>query len=440
MKIVDMIDGLEVLVDSDVLVGGGGPAGLGASIAAARGGAKVVLLEQTGALGGMATVGLVPCIANLYSGDHNIAAGVCMEIVTEVCRRMGLAGVAKCWQPVDAEIFKQVCDDMVAEAGIKVLFNQKIAAVESSKGKLHSVIAAGSNGLKRISGKVFVDCTGDAAISAFAGVEFEAGDANGVTMSPSLCVQYAGVDWNEYSEAGRQGRNCRTIWRELLDAGTAPLPEYHLVGAYKVANGVATGNLGHVYGLNAIDEDDLSQGYVEGRKVARILHQFFKEHVPGFQNSELVNTASLLSVRETRRINGEYRLSFEDYVKRAVFKDDICRYSYPVDIHSSSTDAEEQKRVGKRMKETRYQPGESYGIPYRALIPVGVDNLLVAGRSISCDRELQSSLRVMPACFLTGQAAGMAAALSLKADGEVRAVDAVELRDLLKQKIGAYLP
>ncbi len=440
MKTTGFIENLETLAIADVVVGGGGPAGLAAALAAARQGAKVIILEQAGALGGMATLGLVPCMAYLFDGVNNTAAGICMEIVSEVCRRMGVAKVAPSWQPINAEIFKQVCDVMVTETGITVLFNQKIAAVAVTDGRLSSIAVAGPKGLKKVLGKVFVDGTGDAALAAFAGAGFECGNEAGETMSPSLCVQYAGVDWEKYYKSCAEGRDCRKIWRELLDNGTAPLPEYHFVGVFKTGRSTATGNLGHVYGINAIDEQDVSKGFIEGRKIARIIQTFFKDYVAGFENSELVNTASLLSVRETRRIKGDYKLVFDDYVCRASFADDIARYSYPVDIHSSSTDAEEQKKVEERMADTRYSQGENYGIPYRTLLPVGIENLLVAGRSISCDREMQSSLRVMPACFLTGQAAGTAAAMSLQSGGQVRKVDIGALRGRLRSTLNAYLP
>ena len=196
----------------------------------------------------------------------------------------------------------------------------------------------------------------------------------------------------------------------------------------------ATSNLGHIYGIDTLDEFELTRGYVEGRRIARTMEEFYRRHVPGFQNFELLATASLLGVRETRRIRGEYRMTVEDFRRRAVFDDEIGRCCYPVDIHSGSTNAEEQKRVERVLEETRFKRGESYGIPYRAMIPLGLANLLVPGRALSADRAIQSSLRVMPPCFVTGQAAGVAAGL---ADGDVRSVDTVQLRSRLAE-MGAY--
>lgn len=431
---------LEVLTDADVVVCGGGPAGLGASIAAARNGAKVVLLEQTGALGGMASVGLVPSVIHMTDGKNITAAGVCTDILAEVCKRMNLPKINYGWQNVNAEIFKQVCDEKAAEAGVKVYFNQKLAAVEREGAYVKSVVVAGSKGLKKVTGKVFVDSTGDGALSAFAGADFEVGDKDGNTMSPSLCVQYAPVDWDEYAKGAQEGKSDRALWKKMLDNGTAPLLEHHFVGTFKCGERMATGNLGHIYGTNCLNEDDITRGYTEGRKIAVIIHKFFKEQVPGFQNSELVNTASLLSVRETRRIVGDYKLCYEDYLKRSHFEDDIARFSYPIDIHSSKVNADEQKRVEERLHETRYKDGENYGIPYRAILPKGLENVYITGRSVSCDREIQSSLRVMPGCFVTGQAAGSAAAMSLASGGRTRSVDVAKLRANMREKLGAFLP
>lgn len=164
------------------------------------------------------------------------------------------------------------------------------------------------------------------------------------------------------------------------------------------------------------------------------MEEFYRRHVPGFQNFELLATASLLGVRETRRIRGEYRMTVEDFRRRAVFDDEIGRCCYPVDIHSGSTNAEEQKRVERVLEETRFKRGESYGIPVPRHDSAGAGEPARSGAALSADRAIQSSLRVMPPCFVTGQAAGVAAGL---ADGDVRSVDTVQLRSRLAE-MGAY--
>jgi len=184
----------------------------------------------------------------------------------------------------------------------------------------------------------------------------------------------------------------------------------------------------------------LTRAIIEGRRQAWVFLEWYRENVPGFENAELAATGAVLGVRETRRIMGEYVLSLEDYLARRSFDDEIGRYAYPVDIHSATAREREQAATTRRMMETRLAPGESYGIPYRCLVPKELENVLVAGRCISTDRSVQGSLRVMPGCFITGQAAGAAAALAAKnAGGAVRGVDVARLRETLEAQ-GAYIP
>jgi hypothetical protein len=425
-----------VLHEADIVVCGAGPAGIGAAVFAARAGKRVVLIEQAGCLGGMGTAGLVPAIISMGDGVNILAQGVCVEAVDELSRRMNVKP-NYAWHDVQPELLKRVYDDLVAQVKVKVYLGMPVIDVLASNGRLTAVVVSTKRGIKAVQGTAFVDASGDGNVCAWAGAPFEVGDEAGQTMSPSLCVQYAGVDWEAF-QSKHDVWSVGGIWKHLVDQGRAPLAEYHFCGFFKNGDSIGTGNLGHIYGINCLNEDDLTKGYTEGRRIAELMHGFYKENIPGFARSEIVNTASLLSVRETRRITGEYRLCFADYQRHATFADEIGRFAYPVDIHSSSTDPNEQKEVEKRLHSTSLAKGESYGIPYRTLIPLNVENLLVAGRSISCDREVQSSIRVMPGCFITGQAAGIAAVLACEKNGEVRAVDANRLREVLK-KHGAYV-
>ncbi len=428
---------LPVLHEADVVVCGGGPAGLGAAVFAARAGKRVVLVEQAGCLGGMGTAGLVPAIISMTDGENILAAGVCREAVDDVSHRMNVKPNYG-WFDVQPELLKRVYDDIAAAAKIKVYLGMSIVDVVVNGGGMEAIVVSTKNGLKAVKGISFVDATGDGNICAWAGAPFEVGDEKGRTMSPSLCVQYAGVDWEAFKAKHDSSWSVGGIWKKLVDEGKAPMQEYHFVGFFRNGGSIGSGNLGHIYGINCLNEDDITKGYIDGRIIAEKIHGFYKEYIPGFEKSEIVNTASVLSVRETRRITGEYTLCYDDYQKRASFADEVGRFAYPVDIHSSSTDPAEQKRVEERLHSSKYGKGESYGIPYRALIPKNVKNILVAGRCISADREMQSSIRVMPGCFVTGQAAGTAAALACGKSGDVRAVGIGELTGTLK-KLGAYL-
>ncbi len=425
-----------LLAESDIVISGGGPAGVAAALAAARRGYRVLLLEQTGTLGGLATSGLVPTFAPSTDGERFLYGGIYEEIDRELCRRMGVECKPASWQAIDAEIMKRLLDDLVEAAGVRVLFGVKVCEAEVDDGRIRALWAATAQGIRRITGKQFIDATGDGMLAMLAGAEFEYGDKAGNTMSPTLCAQFANIDYRKYEEAYRNGNSDRAIWHRMLQAGTAPLIEHHFVCMTRMSPATATSNLGHIYGCNVFDPDDLTRGYREGRRVVRTFETFYREHVPGFENAVLVSTASLLGVRETRRIRGEYRMTFDDYRNRADFTDEIGRCCYPVDIHSSSLDSEEQKRVEQVLAATRFKHGESYGIPYRAMIPVGLRNLLVPGRALSSDREIQSSIRVMPPCFVTGQAAGIAA--GMVQDGDVRSVDIAALQAALREIGGIF--
>ncbi len=425
-----------LLAESDIVISGGGPAGVAAALAAARRGYRVLLLEQTGTLGGLATSGLVPTFAPSTDGERFLYGGIYEEIDRELCRRMGVECKPASWQAIDAEIMKRLLDDLVEAAGVRVLFGVKVCEAEVDDGRIRALWAATAQGIRRITGKQFIDATGDGMLAMLAGAEFEYGDKAGNTMSPTLCAQFANIDYKKYEEAYRNGNSDRAVWHRMLQAGTAPLIEHHFVCMTRMSPATATSNLGHIYGCNVFDPDDLTRGYREGRRVVRTFETFYREHVPGFENAVLVSTASLLGVRETRRIRGEYRMTFDDYRNRADFTDEIGRCCYPIDIHSSSLDSEEQKRVEQVLAATRFKHGESYGIPYRAMIPVGLRNLLVPGRALSSDREIQSSIRVMPPCFVTGQAAGIAAGMVQEED--VRSVDIAALQAALRELGGIF--
>lgn len=425
---------LSLLADADIVVIGGGPSGFAAALAAARTGGKVLLLEQSTMFGGLGTAGLVPMFAPASDGERMIYGGIFDEVNREMCRRMGVEMDSHSWQSINPEILKRLLDELAETAGIRYVFGAKVCEAEVENGRVSAALVATSNGLRRVTGRVFIDATGDALLAALAGAKFDYGDESGHTMSPTLCAQFSNIDFAACETAWRAGVSDRSIWRKMTEEGTAPLQEHHFVCMKQVSPASAGSNLGHIYGLNGLDEFELTRGYVEGRRIARIMEEFYRKHVPGFQRAELLATASLLGVRETRRIRGEYRMTFEDYNRRAVFADEIGRCSYPVDIHSGSADPEEQKKVERVMSETQFKHGESYGIPYRAMIPKGIANLLVPGRALSADRAIQSSLRVMPPCFVTGQAAGAAAVL---AGEDVREVDTVQLRTRLSE-MGAF--
>jgi hypothetical protein len=217
------------------------------------------------------------------------------------------------------------------------------------------------------------------------------------------------------------------------------IQDRHLPGMWRVGEHMAGGNVGHTFGVDGTDERSLTKALLWGRRSLSEYERYYKEYLEGFERMRLAASGGLLGLRETRRILGDYVLCLEDFKRRAVFEDEIGRYAYPVDIHASSPDKVSYAKFEEEFASLRYRDGESYGIPYRTLTPRGLQNMLVAGRCVSTDRFLQGSLRVMPGCYITGQAAGAAAALAVEMGRGVHEVEVKELQRRLKG-MGAYLP
>ena len=215
--------------------------------------------------------------------------------------------------------------------------------------------------------------------------------------------------------------------------------DLHLPGMWPISRGIGGSNAGHVFGVDGTDSESLTHGMLQARKQLREFRRYYRDYLSGFEDAELVCSAPQLGIRESRRAVCDYRLTLSDFLERAVFPDEIGRYSYNVDIHANTVGVEDYELFEKEHTAYRYQPGESYGIPYRTLAVKGLENLLTAGRCICTDRYMQSSVRVMPGCFITGQAAGAAAALSARGEGNVHKVPVNMVQEQLLQ-MGAYLP
>ena len=261
-------------------------------------------------------------------------------------------------------------------------------------------------------------------------------------MPPTLCSQWVNIDWPRFYEFCRTELQKKSLDERLKEAFKKNIfttPDRHLPGMMRAGENTGGGNIGHIFGIDGTDEESLTRAMVQGRKLLLEYERFYKKYLKGFEKMELVNTGSLLGVRETRRIIGDYILNLDDFKNRAIFPDEIGRYSYPVDIHPSAPNDTEYEKFRKEFSELRHKPGESYGIPYRCLLPLKLKNVFVAGRCISSDRYIQGSVRVMPACYITGQAAGTSSALCSDKSILSRQLDTKKLRDTLRNN-GVYLP
>lgn len=429
---MEYIKKIEVKHEVDVCVAGGGPAGIAAAVSAARQGAKVFLIESQGFFGGAGTAGLVPAFMPFDNGVDFLADGIGREIYEAT--RKDPSVIMDRTIGIQVEKLKKIYDDMVLDAGVEFLFFTNVIDVIKKSNKVEAVIVSTKSGIFAIKAKVFIDATGDADLSALAGVSYLLGDETGHTMPASLLSVWADVEWE------KMRINHTEFLEEAFKDKVFTQEDRHVPGFCRAGKTSGGANIGHVFDVDATNVQDLTKAMITGRKILEEYKVFFNDYVKeGYEKAFPISSGSYLGVRESRRIQGEYIMTVQDFINRATFDDEIGRFSYPVDIHVADLSKEAFEAFEKEHKSLRYKDGESYGIPYRALLPKEIDNMLVVGRCISADRQMLSSVRVMPACFITGQAAGMAAAMSAFENCEVKKIDVTKLQQNLK-KIGAFLP
>ena len=383
----------------------------------------------------MGTAGMVPVFMQFTDGVNFLADGIGREILERLQASGG--AVPPDGLGIRAEFLKRVYDDLLGEAGVAFTFHTQLVDVTQDDGRVCEAICAGKSGLFAIQAEVFVDATGDGDLAVFAGAAYEKGDAEGNMMPGTLCSLWAGIDWDAVREGSLGKGNSRI--EEAFKDGMFTLEDRHLPGMWRVGETLGGGNIGHTFDLDGTHEDSLTAAYLWGRKSLLEYERYYKEYLKGFEQMELVATGSLLGVRETRRITGDYILNVDDFKNLSVFDDEIGRYSYPIDIHIAKPDKESYDKFHEEFTSMRLGKGESYGIPYRTLTPKGLKNVLVSGRCVSTDRSMEASIRVMPGCYITGQAAGLAAAMMVEAHTDSRSIDVCELQTRLKA-MGAYLP
>ena len=433
----------------DVIVCGGGPAGCAAAISAAREGAKTLLLEGSSMLGGMASLGLVNKFTPMSDGTNVVYGGLAEKIVSEMKSHMLHVPEERWdWVSIDYEWLKLIYDRMVVESGADILFQTHVTAVEMKDDRnIDVIIVANKAGLSAYRAKVYIDCTGDADLSAWAGKSFDKGSESGDLMPGTMCFVVSNVDEYQFPFMEQQyGGKHRDTIKAILATGKYNIPDDHYV-AGKIGPRTYTFNAGHVWDIDCTDPESLTKGTLEGRRLARELHNAFKENTVAFAGSYLSQTAPVLGLRESRRIIGDYTFTADDYLRRASFPDEVFRGKYEIDVHSRGPVSNADKayiasgnKAGIVERYGKYGEGESYGVPYGCMCPRDLDNLLVAGRAICSDRVSNGTLRIMPACLCSGEAVGMAAKFACEMDEvNIHKVDTQRLRKRLMEE-GAYLP
>ena len=422
---------IPVVDEYDVIVVGGGPSGCTAAAAAAREGAKTLLIESTASLGGMGTNGLVPFWCGFSNGGKLVNRGLARTVLDNLAKRMD----AKLYKAVhegadepekfpwrvgiDAELLKRVYDDLVTSCGADILFKTTLSDVQTNdKGEVTSVIVTNKAGLTAYKAKVFIDCTGEGDLIAWAGGEYLLGDEDGNMQAGTLCFTLVNADIDEYHKV-RAYKIYPTENPEDYDLIIDNFSTTAELGSSSIGF-----NAGHLPEVNSIDPKSVSENIVKGRKLVEQIVKRLKEKYPQiYGNSRIGATAVTLGTREGRRIVGDYVLTNQDYLDRASFPDEIARNCYEFDSHDLFKKTEEIEDY------TPYKPGESHGIPYRCLCPKNLKNVLVAGRIISAERKVLGACRIMATCLSTGEAAGLAAALAVKENGnDIHKVDTDRLR------------
>jgi glycine/D-amino acid oxidase-like deaminating enzyme len=435
----------------DVLVVGGGNAGCAAALAAARNGARTLLVERYGFLGGTATAAMVGPWMTFHSGSERIVGGIAEEIVARLVAAGGSPGhlvdssdYVPTITPFDPELHKALLFEMMAESGVELLLHALVVdALRDARGAVRGARFATVAGPRDVRARVTIDATADAYVAAAAGCGLQQGDAEGRVQPASLMFRLSHVDLGALAHYVRthpdqmrtslkaHERSPQTItavaglyalWRAAQDDGIA-IPRELVSFFVTPYPDEVTVNMTRVVDIDPLDPDDLTRAEIEARAQVMRLLAFFRARVPGFSKARLAATATQIGIRESRRVVGEYTLTADDILNARTFDDAVARSAYPIDIHNPS---------GSGTTTHRLPPGSAYEIPYRCLVPLAVDGLLVAGRCISTTHEALASTRLTPTVMTLGQAAGTAAALAVRERCAVRALDPQLLREQLR--------
>ncbi|MCL4368989.1 MAG: FAD-dependent oxidoreductase [Actinobacteria bacterium] len=442
--------GMEFFGEYDVVVVGAGIAGVVASISAAREGARTLLLEGSNSLGGMATAGRMTKPTGVVEG------GILKEFLDRAAsyggadpelRRSYWGGYSGVF---DAEVMQRVIVDALEETGVEILLHARAAQVVAHGSRLRGLVIQTKSGTKLVMAKTLVDASGDGDVAAMAGADFELGrPEDGLTqpitsyfrvlnVNVVALVQDCEENMNDMSElvvpekgAATNGDYAMTVFvtgfsqrieQAKRDGFRWIVPKNHITMKAGLIPGEMNINATRFHG-NGLDDRTLSRAEVEIRKQAYCAFDFLKRYVRGFENAVFLEVAPRLGVRETRRITGEYVLTEYDVLHEARFGDSIGLSNCPIDIHEPG--GENGTMIGT---------GSGYGMPYRCLLPLRVDGLLTCGRCISVDATAFGSTRNIPACAITGEAAGVAAAIAAKGGVSPREIAVAEIQGRLRSR------
>ena len=447
----------------DVIVVGGGTAGLAAAVAAGRNGARTLLVERYGFLGGTPTAALVFPFMTSHYGDVQVNRGLFEEMVSRLVEMEGSLGPLRCPYEDDStygtgghithfdpEKLKFLAFQMTEEAGVELMLHSLFLGAEMGGRGPEGIRVANKSGMQTVRGKVIVDATGDADVVAACGAKYEIGEGGGGLAQPAtLFFHLAEVDvptvrryveehpeefvWRTFPIVDRPvpeglqavhvaGSGFLSLIRDATERGELRFGRNRITFFSGLREGHFAGNATRIPGVDATNAEDLTFAEVDGRRQVMSLLEFLRKRVPGFGRCYLMTTGTQVGIRESRRIAGEYTMTAEDVIEGRSFEDGVAKGAFPIDIH----------RMSDAKPERWTEVKGPYDIPYRSLIPVELDGVIVAGRCISATHEAIGAVRVMPICMSMGEAAGTAAAMAASAGVEPREVDVGCLREQLR--------
>jgi hypothetical protein len=397
---------------TDVAVVGGGVAGLAAAVAAARAGAEVYLVERYGFLGGTATGGLVARFQpGPDVGGHPVIRGLYDEICARLKQYDALRGPL-----FDPEMMKFVAFDLCEDAGVHLLLHSLVYAVEASDTRVEALHLYTKQGSRKLCAQTYVDATGDGDVSVLAGAEFQAGRASDGRQQPMTLV----FQLSHFDRERLQSADWEALY-QVFEKEVKILASRGRIFFFQWRDGTLGFVMTHVAGLDGLDVEAITRAEIAARRQALAIYQFFRQHVPGCERCVL-DTATQIGIRETRRIVGDYILTRDDVLGGRKFDDSIgCSTSW-IDVHNPD---------GRGVLHELVVKDDWFEIPLRSITVKGYENLLVAGRCVSSTHEAQGALREMPTCIVTGQGAGVAAALAAKRQIPIQTIDLGELRSEL---------
>ena len=446
-----------VIARPDVLVVGGGPAGIGAAIAAARSGAKTMLVEQYGYVGGNLTVAQINPMFTFHDvSGRQIIDGIAGEFINRMKEKGYTEGHMTdltfdnaSMTPLNPEGSKVVLLDMLEEAGVRLLLHTMCVDAISHNGKVEAVIIENKSGRSAICPKVVIDCTGDGDLAVKSGAQYTMGNEEGVMQPVSLFFRIGGVDTKALRKWMKENREflkdsptdseidmqkgiaflgLNNMVKDEIAAGKLDEEIANRILMYELPHHQFAINVTRLQNISGVNAEEMTKAEVRLRKQVLQVFDFLSAHVGGFEDSYILDTGVQVGVRESRHIVGDYILNENDVLEGRAFNDGISCGTYAIDIHPGKGKMQIYTVSGKAV----------YEIPYRSLIPVGLKNLLVAGRCLSANSMAAGSARVMATCMAMGQGAGVAAAMAAATDAQTRNVDTKQLRATLKKQ-GQYL-